>query len=170
MEETNVYQTPAGELSQGSDEYADMKFFTFAGRLGRLRYIAYAFGIPILMIALLGIAAAVLVPMSETFGGAVAVVGGIGILLVCISFGLRRLHDLDKSGWWMLLLIVPLVNIILALYMIFARGVKGSNQYGLETPANSTGVKVTATLCAIYYVGSIIAAITVPALFGIPAG
>ncbi len=169
MEAAGVYQTPTGDLTPNNDGYADLKIFSFKGRLGRLRYLSYAFGIPILMVALLGIAAAILIPISETLGGVIAAVGGIAILGVCISFGLRRLHDLDKSGWWMLLLIVPLVNIIMALYMLFARGVEGSNEYGLEPPANSMGVKVTATLCIIYYFGSVIAAITVPALFGIPA-
>lgn len=42
----------------------------------------------------------------------------------------RRLHDLDKSGWWMLLLFVPLVNILFYIYILFFKGTEGPNQYG----------------------------------------
>jgi len=59
------------------------------------------------------------------------------ILVLCI-FGFvasimmlaRRLHDLDKSGWWMLLLFVPLVNILFYIYILFFKGTEGPNQYG----------------------------------------
>ena len=170
MEAAGVYQTPSGDLTPDNEGYADLKIFSFNGRIGRLRYLAYAFGVPILMFVLIGIVAAIAASISETFVGVVAALGGISVLVVGVSFGLRRLHDLDKSAWWLLLFIVPLANIILGLYMLFARGVDGSNQYGLQPPANSTGVKVTVALCALYFFGSIIVAITMPALLEMPAG
>lgn len=50
--------------------------------------------------------------------------------------GVRRLHDLDKSGWWMLLLCVPLVNILFYIYILFFKGTEGPSQYG-EDPLQS---------------------------------
>ena len=47
-----------------------------------------------------------------------------------IMMGVRRLHDLDLSGWWMLLLFVPLVNILFYIYILFFKGTEGPNQYG----------------------------------------
>ena len=47
-----------------------------------------------------------------------------------IMMGVRRLHDLDKCGWWMLLLIVPLVNLFFCLYLLFFKGTEGPNEYG----------------------------------------
>ena len=170
MEAAGVYQTPSGDLTQNNEGYAELKLFSFNGRIGRLRYLAYAFGVPVLMFVLIGIVAAIAASISETLVGVVAALGGIAVLIVGISFGLRRLHDLDKSAWWLLLFIIPLANIILGLYMLFGRGVGGSNRYGLQPPANSTGVKVTAALCILYFLGSIIVAITMPALLDIPAG
>ena len=49
----------------------------------------------------------------------------------------RRLNDLDKSGWWQLLYLVPIVNILFALYLLFWPGTKGSNNYGLQPAKNS---------------------------------
>ena len=73
---------------------------------------------------------------AETFGALdllfsiIAFVLGIFQLAANIMMGVRRLHDLDKSGWWMLLLFVPLVNILFYIYILFFKGTEGPNQYG----------------------------------------
>jgi len=41
----------------------------------------------------------------------------------------RRLHDTDKSAWWMLLLIIPLAGIILLVFS-FLKGTDGENRFG----------------------------------------
>jgi uncharacterized membrane protein YhaH (DUF805 family) len=43
--------------------------------------------------------------------------------------GVRRLHDTGKSGWWLLMGIVPLIGIILLFYMA-QPGDEGTNDYG----------------------------------------
>ncbi len=164
MEATSVYQTPTGDLNQHANEYADIKFFGFEGRLGRLRYFAYAMGLSLLLQFVLGVFVAVTAAASETLSMVVMGIGAIAIIVVSVGFGIRRLHDLDKSGWWMLLLFVPLVNIGVGLYMLFAQGNQGENQYGLQPPANSTGVKATAIIAGIFFVGSIALAIVAPAM------
>ena len=52
-----------------------------------------------------------------------------------LAQGVKRLHDLDKSGWLILLMFVPIVNALFGLYMLFADGTVGPNQYG-EDPKN----------------------------------
>ena len=47
-----------------------------------------------------------------------------------MSLSIRRLHDLDKSGWFVLLLCVPIVNILFSLYMLFFKGTEGPNRFG----------------------------------------
>lgn len=47
----------------------------------------------------------------------------LGVLIPSIAVGVRRMHDVGKSGWF---LIIPIVNIALAL----TDGEKGVNQYG----------------------------------------
>lgn len=61
----------------------------------------------------------------------------VAALLTClpifglqIASGARRLHDLGKSGWFALLLVPPLVNCVLVVVLLFARGQSHPNQYG----------------------------------------
>jgi len=52
------------------------------------------------------------------------------LFIPSITVGVRRLHDRDMSGWWMLLMIVPIIGVI-ALLIIFAlRGTDGTNRFG----------------------------------------
>ena len=43
---------------------------------------------------------------------------------------IRRFHDLGKSGWYVLTLIIPLIDIGVILYLLFAPGTAGANEYG----------------------------------------
>ena len=52
--------------------------------------------------------------------------GYIGASIYSIFIAIKRFHDMDKSGWWALLTLLPLVSIII----IFIPGTKGSNRFG----------------------------------------
>jgi uncharacterized membrane protein YhaH (DUF805 family) len=116
---------------------------TFGGRLGRGQFLVYA----VLWHAVFGVGAsiafAVLVAPALAFtdgriaGGAAmgfaalaAVVYGFG----AASLGVRRLHDLGRSGLWLLLAFVPLVNLALAAVLLLAPGSDGANPHG-ERPS-----------------------------------
>lgn len=43
---------------------------------------------------------------------------------------IRRLHDLDKSGWWVLTAFVPFVNFYLLYLVVFKEGSAGRNRFG----------------------------------------
>lgn len=47
-----------------------------------------------------------------------------------IAVTVRRLHDLDRSGWHWWLFLVPLYNLYLALLLVFKKGTAGANEYG----------------------------------------
>jgi len=53
----------------------------------------------------------------------------IALLLPSLAVSARRLHDLGKTGWWMLLGIIPLANFLL-IYWNCQVGTDGSNKYG----------------------------------------
>lgn len=61
---------------------------------------------------------------------------GLAAMIASIWFslaqGVKRLHDLNKSGWLILLCCVPIVGWIFALYMLFADGTVGPNPYGAD--------------------------------------
>lgn len=75
-------------------------------------------------------------------GGSMAAVTIFGVLLFAAALAgivasVQRLHDVDKSGWWLLLSLVPLVNIVLLVYLYVAPGTRGPNRFGpdpLEGP------------------------------------
>jgi uncharacterized membrane protein YhaH (DUF805 family) len=54
----------------------------------------------------------------------------LGILIPTIAVLARRLHDLDKSGWWQLIGLVPLLGGIYLLILCCTRGTEGTNSFG----------------------------------------
>ncbi|ULT28415.1 DUF805 domain-containing protein [Sphingobacterium sp. E70] len=54
------------------------------------------------------------------------------------AVGVRRLHDTNKSGWFLLLGLIPLVNLYL-IYLMVIEGDKGPNQYGPDPKAEENG-------------------------------
>jgi uncharacterized membrane protein YhaH (DUF805 family) len=48
----------------------------------------------------------------------------------------RRLHDLDRTGWWYLLILIPVLGALVLLFFFVQRGTVGGNRFGpdpLET-------------------------------------
>lgn len=173
MSDQNPYSTPDAALATGSSDTYDPSIFSFRGRIGRLRYLAYNVGLNLVM-------SVVMVPImgvSAFTGGDMAAMGGVSMILlgilytlslvITIMYGKRRLNDLNRSGWFMLLLIIPLINLFLIIYMLFFRGTEGDNNYGSEAVPNTIGVKILGIggiiIFALSFVG-IVAAIIIPAL------
>jgi uncharacterized membrane protein YhaH (DUF805 family) len=53
----------------------------------------------------------------------------LGLLLPGLGVAVRRLHDTGKSGWWVLLGLIPLIGLVL-LYFLALPGAEGANEYG----------------------------------------
>lgn len=110
------------------------KYFSFDGRLNRQTYIVR--GLLLLLIGFVMALAFGLVigifsndptgKSAESIGNLVGIVIG----LMSLSLTVRRCHDLDKSGWWALLCLIPFVNIIFSIYLLFFKGTDGANRYG----------------------------------------
>jgi len=54
----------------------------------------------------------------------------IALLWAGLAMGVKRLHDRNRSGWFYLLALIPLLNIWVFIEMYFLRGTVGSNAYG----------------------------------------
>ena len=114
--------------------------FSFEGRLNRARFWLVALGIAVVEI----LAFAVILGGAALSGDpetAMASVGtGMGIVLLIVILALtwvalanavKRYHDRNKSGWWVLIVFVPLIGALW--YLIecgFLRGTVGPNTYG----------------------------------------
>lgn len=164
MSTVNPYQAPGANLEVArQEEYSEVKFFSTTGRLGRVRYLTFSMGYMLifyLVIAVLfGVLAASGMMQNQT---AVLVVTGIAYVLI-IGFGftlsIRRAHDFNKSGWWSLLSLVPLVNLL----FLFVPGTDGENSYGKKTPPNRGGLVVLVVGLFLIAIVGILAAIAIPA-------
>ena len=65
-------------------------------------------------------------------GGLIANLWALANLLPGIAIGIRRLHDLDKSGWWTLIVLIPLVGAIILIVWYCTKGTPGANRFGPE--------------------------------------
>jgi uncharacterized membrane protein YhaH (DUF805 family) len=54
------------------------------------------------------------------------------------AYLVRRLHDIGRSGWWAVGILIPLIGWIGLLFVIFAEGKPGANQYGSNPKEQST--------------------------------
>jgi uncharacterized membrane protein YhaH (DUF805 family) len=52
------------------------------------------------------------------------------VLIPSIAVSARRLHDIDRTGWWILIGIVPLIGWVILLVFHVQDGTPGTNRYG----------------------------------------
>ena len=60
---------------------------------------------------------------------------GLATLIPMISLTVRRLHDIEKSGWWYLLNCIPCIGSIILIVFFCKEGTAGSNRYGDDPKA-----------------------------------
>lgn len=60
---------------------------------------------------------------------------GLALLVPQLAVGARRLHDLDKSGWWQLLILVPVIGWIVLIYFFVQPGQASVNRFGAPPSA-----------------------------------
>ena len=69
---------------------------------------------------------------------------GLGLLLPGLSVAIRRLHDTNRSGWWILIGLIPLIGFIVLLVFYIQQGDAGPNEYGPEPPDRAGGAGAAA--------------------------
>ena len=70
-----------------------------------------------------------------------AIFGLIALVFYAIfsfSLSIRRLHDLDISGWWFALQLIPIVGEIQFLILLFSKGTVGNNRFGTDTKTQNS--------------------------------
>ncbi|MFI7576551.1 DUF805 domain-containing protein [Micromonospora sp. NPDC049497] len=78
--------------------------------------------------------------MSLGEGGSLGVLGlivSLALLLPTLAVAVRRLHDTDKSGWWLLIGLVPFVGAIVLLVFFVKDGTPGTNRFGDDPKAET---------------------------------
>ncbi|MDR1888721.1 MAG: DUF805 domain-containing protein [Zoogloeaceae bacterium] len=139
----------------------ELNFISLEGRLGRMRYLGWPLGLALLMIPVIvfGVLLGGKFPLLAPIG---SVVVGIMVLAFYFTLTCRRLHDVNLSAWWMLViallvagaffapgkLIIPAVigTVLFNLILYLKAGSKGDNDYGSPPPPNSMGVIILASI------------------------
>jgi uncharacterized membrane protein YhaH (DUF805 family) len=165
MQARNPYDAPKAQVAdQRSTAYGEIRIFTSKGRIGRLRYIAYTTGLPMLIMMLIGVFGALLGRILGPDTGPalmfpVMAVGYVVMFVMMVLLTIQRAHDFNSSGWMALVVLIPLVNLI----FWFIPGTDGDNEYGLRPPPNNIGVVILSLVPPIVFVVGMIAAIALPA-------
>lgn len=186
MATVNPYATPEAALERGSADngvYDETSVLSPKGRFGRINYIYWsiAFG---LIFMIINRALAMVFGEPDLSGidpinimaVIMAAIGPADYILwtvsipVTIILAIRRLHDMNRSGWLSILALVPLFNLLLFLALWFWPGTNGANDYGPPPKPYSRFQAFVAYFFAglmlIAFVGGIVAAIAIPALNG----
>jgi len=117
------------------------RYFQFSGRAPRSEFWYFQ-----LFATLVGIMAIVL--DAAIFGtstedeGPFSIISGLFFFIPSLAVLIRRLHDIDRSGWWWLLLLIPLIGWIIVLIWLCTHGTLGPNQYGPDPLAVHDGSDV----------------------------
>lgn len=112
------------------------KSFVFSGRARRKEYWMF-----MLFQTIFGIAAFFLdnlIDPSPSGTGFLSAMYSLVILFPSLAVSVRRLHDVNKSGWFMLIGLVPLVGVIWLLVLDCTAGDLGPNRYGQDPRDMST--------------------------------
>jgi uncharacterized membrane protein YhaH (DUF805 family) len=99
-------------------QYAD-----FNGRARRSEYWFYILFYTLIVIAL-GIVESFIMP------GVLTGIYTLGLLIPSIAVLVRRLHDVDRSAWWLLIGLIPLIGGIVLLVFACMDSTPGDNQFG----------------------------------------
>ena len=115
------------------------RYADFQGRSGRMEYWMFQLFVVLVLTAAIILAVVAGVTGSAS-GGAVSplflIVGGLIVVFVLGSFipsiavQVRRFHDQDKSGWFILLGLIPYFGGLIMLIFMCLEGTRGPNRFG----------------------------------------
>jgi len=100
------------------------KYATITGRACRSEYWYFTlfYIIVYAVLALISVIMPFLIILSIVFG--------IAIIIPSLTVSIRRLHDRNQSGWWLLVGLIPMIGGIIMLIWFAMRGTDGPNDFG----------------------------------------
>ena len=105
------------------------KYIGFSGRAARSEYWYW-----VLFVILVQIVAwlidMTLFGFNTTGVNPIGALASLALLLPGLAVSIRRLHDIDRVGWWIFLALIPIVGAIVLIYWACLRGTVGANRFG----------------------------------------
>ncbi|WP_170479672.1 DUF805 domain-containing protein [Ruegeria arenilitoris] len=115
-------------------------YATFSGRASRSEYWWWFLALLIFMLILGVLDAFVIAPLlgfqagDENAGQPLSLLASLAVLLPNLAVGARRLHDTDRSGWWLLIGLIPLIGFLILIYFFVQPSDAEANRFG-EAPS-----------------------------------
>ena len=170
-EPESPYAPPRATVGDALPQFAALKAFSFDGRIGRLRFLAWTMALTLVTLGIgsvLAIFGFALISTDSTAGlilaGLMAFILVVVLAFISIQFSVQRLHDIGWSGWLWLLSLVPFVGSVFPFVIMIVPGNNTANRYGAPPPPNSNAVRVLASLwlvfIAIMFVGGLTGGLT----------
>jgi uncharacterized membrane protein YhaH (DUF805 family) len=102
-------------------------YVNFNGRASRSEFWYW-----VLFAIIVAVAASIIdsIVAPDSAYGPVSSLSGLALFLPGLAVSVRRLHDLDKSGWFLLLHFIPLIGSVILLIWFCMRGTVGPNRFG----------------------------------------
>jgi uncharacterized membrane protein YhaH (DUF805 family) len=105
------------------------KYAVFSGRARRAEYWFFVLFNFLISIGL-AIVDAVLGLTSDSGFGPLQSLYGLAVFVPSLAVSVRRLHDTNRTGWWLLIALIPIVGAVVLLIFMVTDSDAGANQYG----------------------------------------
>jgi uncharacterized membrane protein YhaH (DUF805 family) len=112
------------------------RYALFDGRAARREYWFFVLFFYLVATPLLFLDIATGLFSHDVGVGVFSGLAALATLSPSLAVMIRRLHDTDRSGWWVLVAFVPIVGPIALIVFLVLPGTKGPNQYGPDPLAN----------------------------------
>ena len=112
------------------------RYAEFSGRSRRKEYWSFF----LLMLAANIVVSIVGGILGDVISGLLSIVLFLAFFIPGIAVGIRRLHDTGRSGWWLLISLVPIVGAIVLIVFLVTEGTKGPNEYGPDPKVTDASV------------------------------
>lgn len=114
--------------------------FDFKGRAGRREFWSFTVFWPLLFIIgggiIGGVSSALKMPTLHSFVWWIGRGLAFALIIPFLSVAARRFHDMNRSGWWTLVILIPFgIGIIALLVALMFKGTSGTNRFGPQTDA-----------------------------------
>ncbi|WEM43550.1 DUF805 domain-containing protein [Photobacterium sp. DA100] len=117
-------------------------YAVFKGRARRQEYWYFFLFNIIISIALSMLDSALGNPGAGEGAGIIGTIYSLAVLVPSIAVGVRRLHDIGRTGWWMLIGLIPLIGLLVLLYFFVQDSQAAANEYG-PNPKDPTSINLT---------------------------
>ena len=118
------------------------KYAVFSGRARRKEYWMF-FLINLLISAVLIAIDSLIGTFSQTGFGLLQGLYSLAVLIPSIAVTVRRLHDTGRTGWWILIGLIPVIGGIVLLIFMLLDSQPGVNQYGPNPKAGYSASRLT---------------------------